>query len=330
MQGLWKIFGVVCLAVFFCLPGLNLLAGEGATPLKLKVLPAAVVHGQRVQLREIAQPLPGSAQQAWLQAGDKYLWTAPEKGRSQTLSRAAVRELLQFYLGQEVEALIWIPTSVTIYTQGVLLPKAQVVQEVQAWLQQQSRGLDGEVEFRKLVLPDVIYLPQKGLHLAFSLQGKFRPGANTFWLQIESPDNKVVRRISGSVFVDCWQTVPCAARPLNKGEALLPGLVTFKRKNLAYLRERVWDGQGGPWRIKTSVGTGQPVFMRNLEAMPAVCKGRRMDLIYLGRNVRLRVPVLSLQEGEVGDVIRVRNLQSARKVFAKVVDSQTVVIEAIK
>jgi flagella basal body P-ring formation protein FlgA len=118
--------------------------------------------------------------------------------------------------------------------------------------------------------------------------------------------------------------VPCAAKPLNKGDALTPDNIAFMRMNAAQMREIPWDGRGGPWQAQRSIGVGQPVFQGDLAALAAVRKGDIVSLIYEKGNVRMSVQAEILADAEPGAAVAVRNLQSGKQVFAVVRDNGTV------
>jgi flagella basal body P-ring formation protein FlgA len=105
-----------------------------------------------------------------------------------------------------------------------------------------------------------------------------------------------------------------------------PDLITWKNQNMAYLGNRAWDGKGGPWRVVAPIGTGQPIMKSSIEPAPVIARGDKVSLVYNGKNLKLIVPVESLEDGGVGQTITVRNLQSQRKVIATVVDAQTVLV----
>jgi flagella basal body P-ring formation protein FlgA len=128
------------------------------------------------------------------------------------------------------------------------------------------------------------------------------------------------------VFLDVWQMVPCASRPLNPGAALEPEDVTFQRKNLAYLREAPWDGSGGPWQVRSPVGMNQVIYASSLRPLPAVRKGDLVLLVYEGELIRLQIQAQVLADGAIGETIPVRNLQNNNEVLARVRDFETVVV----
>ena len=118
--------------------------------------------------------------------------------------------------------------------------------------------------------------------------------------------------------------VPCAAVPLNRGDAVSPEKLTFRSENLAYARGAIWDGRGGPWQAKRAIGIGEAILADDLEPLAAIHRGDRVTLVYRRGNVVMRTLVEALEEGGPGDTIAVRNLSSKKQIYATVRDSNTV------
>ena len=187
-------------------------------------------------------------------------------------------------------------------------------------------SFNGEVVIREYKLPDHIFLPDAKGRLGIEVTRDVQPGRVSFRIKVMDPKEKTLRRIACSAFVDVWATVPCAARPLNKGVILRPDLLRFERKNVAYLKEGVWHGRGGPWRVVRPLGVGEVVYENRIELLPDVVQGARVSLVYEGETIRLEVPAEALQDGRLGASIMVRNLQSGKKVLARIKDADTVVV----
>ena len=139
-------------------------------------------------------------------------------------------------------------------------------------------------------------------------------------------DKSVVRRITGSAFLDVWTTVPAAREPVNRGDALTPDKIMFVRKNLAYVRGELWDGIGGPHRVKRAIGAEQVIYTSDLDQLPLIAKGAQVMLVYQRGTVRLEVPAEAIADGAAGQLLAVRNLQSKTIVKALVQDSRTVLV----
>jgi flagellar basal body P-ring formation protein FlgA len=289
------------------------------------VRPVVAVAGDTVLFGEIARPVTDYGQELWEKVAEHPLWPAPEQGKTVTFSRERLYGLLRQYLGSSVAA-VHLPTQMTLQGGGEVVLEEELRSRLVKFLTPRAQSLGDEVELRDYRLPDYVFLPHSQDKLEMELTSDVQPGRNSLRFQIRSVDGQVVRKLTGTVFIDVWKAVPCAARPLNRGTPLGAEEVVFQRKNLAYLRGQVWDGSGGPWQMTSSVGTDQVIYMSALEALPAVRKGERVMLVYEGEMITLQVQVQALEDGAIGQTIAVRNLQSESDVLARIRDHETVVV----
>ncbi|BDV01763.1 hypothetical protein TDMWS_18480 [Thermodesulfomicrobium sp. WS] len=151
-------------------------------------------------------------------------------------------------------------------------------------------------------------------------------------VRVEAVDEAGVVRdvLSGVVLAEVWAEVPCAARSLSRGEVVQEQSVVRMRMDLAALGRPVWDGAGmGAVRVRSAVPQGRPILAEMVEPVPVVERGRMVRVVFDNGRLRLAVPGQSLEDGGVGSVIRVRNLQSQRVVEARVVDESTVRVGGI-
>jgi flagella basal body P-ring formation protein FlgA len=291
------------------------------------VLPAAVVHGDTVLLGEIAKPSGNISSQSWQNLAQTRLWQAPQRiGRPMAITRPKLRNALQRYLGQLASKAI-LPGSIAIQRGGKVVQKNDLAQMVTRSITNATQQLEGEAVLRDMTIPSFIFLRDSKNRLDIEPLRTVQAGRIGIRFMEFDPNGQVVRRVNGGAFLDLWVTVPCAAVPLNRNDILTPEHITHQRKNLAYLRGEAWDGRGGPYRVTRTLGAGTPIFEGDLEVVPVVAKGSRVDLIYKGKAVRLSVVAKAMADGRVGELIPVRNLQSNRKVYATVLDDNTLVIE---
>lgn len=289
------------------------------------VRPVVAIAGETVLFGEIAKPVTDYGNSLWEKVAEHPLWPAPEPGKTMTFSRERLHGLLRQYLGSSVAA-VHLPSQITLQGGGEVILEEELRSRLVKFLTPKAQSLGEEITLRDYRLPDHVFLPHVQDKLEMELTSDVQPGRNSLRFQIRSVDGRVVRKMTGTVFIDVWQAVPCAGRPLNRGTPLGPEDVVFQRKNLAYLRGQVWDGGGGPWQMTSSVGTDQVIYMSALEALPAVRKGERILLVYEGEMITLQVQVQAMEDGIIGQTIAVRNLQSESEVLARVRDHETVVV----
>jgi len=292
---------------------------------RLQVLEAAVVQGPTVRLGEIAKPLGEMDEALWQQLAATELFPAPQKRlRPMSISGSKLASALRAYLGEQARYCI-LPNSIAIQRGGALLQVDELETMIVNALTPMAQKLNGEPKFRDYRLPDSIFLRDPTHEIRVELaSGDIQPGRVSLRFREVAMDGSVQRTLTGSVHVDLWVQVPVAARPLNRGDEVSSQTVRYEHKNMAYLRSDIWDGSGGPWRIKGAVGKDQVIYLSNLDALPLVTKGDMVRLVYRGTNVRLEVPAEAMGDGAVNDSIPVRNMQSDRQVWAKVVDGETV------
>lgn len=295
---------------------------------RIDIHEVAVVAGDVVLLSEIAEPLGDYPPERWAELSGLPLWEAPPVGRPMTITGVRLTAALNHYLGQTVDICL-VPDSVTLQRGGTLVMRDQLAglamramtPRLATWA---ARG--AEAELRDFEVPEHVFLSDSANTLEVELPDDMEPGRVSFTYVETAMNGEALRRVSGSAYLDVWAQVPAAARPLNRGDALRPQDVTFVRKNLAFVREDIWDGQGGPWRLRTSVGENQPIHFSDLEGLPVVQRGDTVLLVFEGAHIRLTVPAEALADGGTGETIAVRNLESDREVLARVRDSQTVVV----
>ncbi|PTN39090.1 flagellar basal body P-ring formation chaperone FlgA [Desulfonatronum sp. SC1] len=313
----------LCLVV-----SLTLLAEQGSAQRgywHYLIQPVAAVQGEVVRFGDIAVPLTDHGRAQWANLADRPMWPAPDSGKTMTFSQDRLAGMLRQYVGHAA-ASTRIPGQVVIQGGGQVVLEEELRSRVVTFLTPKVRLLGEEITVRDFRLPSHIFLPHIQDTLELELAADPQPGRNSLRFLVRSVDERIARRLTGTVFLDVWQTVPTAGRPLNRGNSLALDDITFQRKNLAYLREQVWDGTGGPWQIRSPVGMDQVIYLSALEPLPAVRRGEVITLVYEGEMVRLQIQVQALQDGAIGETITVRNLQNNNEVLARIRDYETVVV----
>lgn len=300
-------------------------AAEPDVAWRLRLKEAAVVSGPNVTLGEIADPVGVIDSRDWSRLAATGLWPSPPEGRPMNMTRPRLQQGMAAYAG-ELSALCIYPGSMTIQRGGLVLGEGELRAIVVKALTPQLGTLPGESSMQDFRLPAHVFLSHAGQKLELEGPLALSPGRVAIRLAVKELDGGVVRRLTGSVFVDSWMEVPSAASPLNRDEILGPERVTFVRKNLAHLRDEPWNGKGGPWRVMRAIGTGQPILQSDLSVVPTVKKGTKVTMLYESGSLRLSAPGEAMNDGAPGESIAVRNLQSKKQTRGIVRDGLTVVV----
>lgn len=292
---------------------------------RVRLFEAAVVEGEYVRLGEIAAPAGPMPAGLWEDLRERKLWLAPEEsGRPRNLTRPKLQQAMVAGMGKSFAMLCLYPPAMTLQRGGKLYDAPALHDLVVKTLTPYLAALPGEASLSDFRLPDNVFVASKSQTLDLDEPAKVAPGRLSLSFTVREADGGAARRLSGTVFVDCWAPVACVTGPLNKGEVLRPELITYKRKNLAYLRDAPWDGAGGPWQAVRPIGLDQPILQSDLAYVPTMKRGRVVELLFESGNVRLSAKVEALADGLSGETIPVRNLQSKRQIYAVVRDENTV------
>jgi flagella basal body P-ring formation protein FlgA len=320
-------FAIITRMVALLLGVLWVNPGQGHTAVleRLVFAKAVCVQGAQVTLGDLAEA-SGPESAVFLEhfASFKVADAPSRQGDRMVITADMVRKALTRMA--PVPGDCDIPYQIHVQQGGRVITSAAIRRQVDKFLTTALASTQAEITIRDYRIPDRLFLPDARGTVRIDSSRAIGPGRVSLRIKILDGNKTVVRQIAASAFVDAWVTVPCAARPLGRGRIIVPDTVRFERKNLAYLRGTVWNGRGGPWRVKRPMGTGEVVYDKNIELVPTITEGSRVSLVFEGPTIRLEVPAEALEDGRVGTSIAVRNLQSDKQVLARVRDKDTVVV----
>jgi len=291
----------------------------------LQIKNAACVQGPKVLLGDIAVPQGEISPSVWKELAAKPLWDAPERAGHQTaLSRERLLAMLRHYVEDLAGACV-LPLQIVVQRGGKVIDGMDLNQRIVDFLTTRGPAFSGEIELKDLHGPDYIFLQNDHDKLEIQASSTLKPGRVNLLFEVKGGDKRATRRYAASAFVNVWRALPVPVRPLNRLEQVNPAYVQFKRRNLAF-NDNAWDGTGGPWRMVRSVGVDQVIRLSDIEPIPVIAKGDKVNLVYEGDNIRLQVKVQAMSDAGVGQKLQVRNLQSGRKIVATVQDAETVLV----
>ncbi|GAB7078996.1 flagellar basal body P-ring formation chaperone FlgA [Megalodesulfovibrio paquesii] len=323
-------FLILILATAVCAVGAS--PPPGGETWRVVIKDAAAVSSDVVTLGDIGKPIGMVDQALWRRLAATPLFQAPpEAGKPMFVQAEAIKQAVAQYLG-EAASMVLVNKRLVLQRGGYVLDQDGLKDEVVKRLTEFCAAAGADAEFREVKGPEFIFVEDTSHRLQIEpVQESCQPGRIGFRISELTFDGRTLRSYTGSVFMDAWQEMVVAARPLSKGEPIVPDMLTTARKNAAYAKNDLWNPdaeQGnGPWRLARSVGQGQPLTRMDVEALPAIVKGASVEMIFRGAHVTLRVPATALADGAVGQRILVKNTQSNRDVYATVQDARTVTVQ---
>lgn len=298
MRGLWGISLVFILSLAFAQP-------------RVTIPPEAQVRGEWITLGEIAV----------ISGGDPYL-------KDLNLGRAPLpcsyRELkgslIEARIGQRAEVIC--PETVKVWRACQEIPEERIREVVLEHLKDRFPRAE-RIALEDFKVSGKAILPPGPVEYLVFENSQDLLGRASFSVLLRTGDVEKKVLVSGEVRV--WTKVPLASRRIARGEVLSPEAMTMEVMELSRLpRGIVLDPQAllGK-RAKTSLPPGSPFRWDQVEVPPVVKKGDKVRIVLTTPNLKVQALGEVLEEGRIGDRVRVRNLGSGKEIVAEVLDGST-------
>jgi len=139
-------------------------------------------------------------------------------------------------------------------------------------------------------------------------------------------NDNFVQRVGLSGWIDRFEDIVCAARPLSRNHIVSRHDVLLNARNVSKIKDmyytRVADVLGK--QIKRKVGNGAIIFSSLIETPPLIYKGDKVTIIAESNTLIVKTMGIALSDGYAGEQIRVKNTMSNKVIQASVVNANTV------
>ena len=131
-----------------------------------------------------------------------------------------------------------------------------------------------------------------------------------------------------AVLAKLWRDVPLANSRLNRGELLRDADLVMEKRDILVQRDALLNlsSDDGVLELTENIPVGQPVLNRSVRVRPAIRRGRLVEGVYQEGNFSISLKVEALEDGLIGQTVRVRNPKTKRELNGKVQNEQTVLI----
>lgn len=340
---LWRLKGLitgwgVAVVVMFALCGAALAQSSppslGTMPRALTSPPAALsgvpamvalrrhvtVEGETVRLSDLFDGVPSEQ--------DKPILRAPELGKTVTLDMAYLTRLAQ------TEGLNWTPLSqseqVSLSRASSLISAEEILAAVGRELTQKGMPTTAELE----VSPPLTSIP---------IPAGTTPAIDVYDVTYSRTDGRFGVRVSIrpaqaapiqlSLNGQAFETIdiPVLATSVTRGQVL-------ESKDIGFTRQRLSSLQGSDVMTdfdqvlgkaaRRVMHNGEVFRSRDLERPAMVTKGSIVTMVLKTPMMQLTAQGRALQDGAMGDVIKVQNPRSGKTVLGTVIESRTVAIDS--
>ncbi|NML42917.1 flagella basal body P-ring formation protein FlgA [Ramlibacter sp. G-1-2-2] len=250
---------------------------------------------------------------------DLPLGPAPAAGRTATLQRVALAAWIRVRAGIPEEALQWVgPAAGELVAATRLLRGEDIAAAAEVALREwlQAQGVRGELQHDGLpgdldmLAGDVALRPRSLQHLGL------RPRM-VVWVEVWSGEN-FVRAVPVPFHVQAWRTVPRTAAALPAGAPLLEAVLVNQDVDVAAATTPPLADVPAGLRVRHALRPGETLNAANTEIRPLVQRGQWAALRSGAGLVTSEARVEVLQDGRLGDSVRVRQPGASGGVIARV------------
>jgi len=139
-------------------------------------------------------------------------------------------------------------------------------------------------------------------------------------------NNKEIKSGQIRVKIHHFEDVLVSVERFKRHDLPIPEKYMKKRMEITSLTDNPVtsdDELRGMW-ARRNVGIGQILTSRMFEPIPAITSGQEVSILYKSSFIELTALGTALQQGNIGDLIKIKNKQSKKIIACTVVDDKTV------
>lgn len=256
------------------------------------------------------------------------LGRAPFAGTQAVLRREVVARWVRSRLGIDADRIAWGAVEEThIRRLEQFVPARQIEQAAGNALRQWLGQRASRYEIDTLAIPGDVKLPTGEVELkARPLAANLAPQPRMIvWMDV-LVEGRFARAVPVSFAVAAYREAWVAPTPIATGVPLEAGmaerrevLITGRPLSDHYSHGSPSRGGTGGWRTTRAVKVGEPLTAHNTAPLPAIARGDWVAMHLKSGLVELERRAQALQDGELGQVVKVRAANNAAPVEARVV-----------
>lgn len=163
---------------------------------------------------------------------------------------------------------------------------------------------------------EVTTYPSGGLEPRFALRFKIHS------------EGRLVGEWTWTLRAELWQDAFVARKQINAGSAMDIADFTIRRVDGLRLRDALITPSVAlsNYAARSTIPANKPLFWNDVEARAIVHKGKTVKVVAVQGALEIQMSAIAMEHGAMGDIVRVRNPQSNKRIQGEVIDENTVLI----
>jgi flagella basal body P-ring formation protein FlgA len=299
-----------------------------ADPLQITLAPKASVDEESILLGRIAQIQGGEAGQA-ATIGQIDLGRAPLPGQSMVLYRNQVEMRLKQNGIDPTQCRIVDAGPVKVIRNHAGVSDAEIRAAVEAYIHTRAPWKAEQMKIRPIGYNQSHKLPPGKVRLqVMAPKHTDWLGAVPFQVRL-LVDEQAVKRTSVSAYIEVWQEVVLAAKPLGRNQPINREDLDLQRMNMDGIPANAivnLDHVIG-CRANRAIAINSILRTDQVDLPPIVRKGDVVQVLAESAQLKITTQAVAQENGGVGQKIQVINVASKKKVHARIIDAQTVKVD---
>ncbi|MGB9712552.1 MAG: flagellar basal body P-ring formation chaperone FlgA [Dissulfurimicrobium sp.] len=186
---------------------------------------------------------------------------------------------------------------------------------------------DGEIEIMRFqTFPPEVTVPSGKVEIETEAPAGERPLGMFTCIFTVKVDGKIKHRVRGCGFVEIYRPVVCAAKALPKGHILSLDDINMIRQPISRIYDSFFDDPAKVTGLALTrfVQPGQILTDRMVAQPLVVHRGDIVTIVADSPSFTITTPGKVMQDGALGEAIKVQNIMSKREIVAVVKDAKTV------
>lgn len=141
-------------------------------------------------------------------------------------------------------------------------------------------------------------------------------------------DNKEITSFGVPVKISVYDKVWVASEGINRGSSLTGMNIEIKEKEISEIAKTAARTKNSPdgYLAKKNFRIGEVIDTRYIETIPDIMRNNRVSIIFQSPYITVSMPGEAMQDGKIGDFIKVRNKQYKKDYIGKVVGNNTILV----
>jgi flagella basal body P-ring formation protein FlgA len=303
-------------------------AASAAEPLQITLTPKAAVDEENILLGCIATIQGGEEGQAE-NLGRIDLGRSPLPGQSLTLYRNQVEARLKQNGIDPSQCRFVDAGPVKVIRNHAGVSDDDIRAAVEAYIQAHAPWKPDQMKIRTINYSQSHKLPpgRVGVQVVAPKHTDWL-GAVPFQVRL-LVDGQPVKRTTVSAYIEVWQEVVLAAKPLGRNQPITREDLTLQSMNMAGVPANaiVNIDQVIGRRANRAIAINSILRVDQVDLPPVVRKGDVVQVLAESAQLKITTQGVAQENGGVGQKIQVMNVASKKNVLARIIDAQTVKVD---